>query len=362
LPQNASLSYTLNKCDPVWPQDARTMSVRFAPNIFLAAGQLLSQISLVAVNAVQTLTGAGTWTSGTFTLTYNGQTTAAIPFNATAAQVQTALGLLTNIGPGQVTCTGGPLSGTPVLVTFGGMLAGLPIALMSASTANIVGGGTLTPSTSTVGVAGGRYKAYASTAIAAPTVAPVLTDGAVGTWPAGEYTGSYTYVNSVGETTVSPDTAYLSAGTKKVHFAALAGIPAGVTFVNLYINGQYAKQIAVTANATAAQDVDLADVATVAAHPAPSINTAFSNLDGSQNFKLINAYDLNTDAFGNIIYGGSTQLTPEQGTFTTGEAFYRGAFKGVDLVGLDAWALAQANVQIVAGSLPSDAGLIIALG
>lgn len=43
-------------------------------------------------------------TSGTFTLTFNGQTTAAIAYNATAAQIQTALESLANIASGDIRC------------------------------------------------------------------------------------------------------------------------------------------------------------------------------------------------------------------------------------------------------------------
>ena len=72
------------------------------------------------VRAVQTIAITGTPTSGTFTLTLNAQTTAPIAYNATAATVQTALGTLSKVNPGDVACTGGPLPGTAVVVTFGG--------------------------------------------------------------------------------------------------------------------------------------------------------------------------------------------------------------------------------------------------
>ena len=41
-------------------------------------------------------------TGGTFTLTFDGQTTAPIAFNATAAAIQAALEALSNIEPGDV--------------------------------------------------------------------------------------------------------------------------------------------------------------------------------------------------------------------------------------------------------------------
>jgi hypothetical protein len=81
-------------------------------------------IYLHSVNTVQTVNIFGSPTGGTFTLTYGAQTTGAIAYNATAGAVQTALRALGLIGT-NVTCTGGPLPGTPVTCTFTGVLSGL---------------------------------------------------------------------------------------------------------------------------------------------------------------------------------------------------------------------------------------------
>lgn len=70
---------------------------------------------------------------GTFTLTFSGQTTAAIPFNATAAQVAAALSALSNIGPGNVTATGGPFPGTAIVVEFVGAMRGANQPQMTAA-------------------------------------------------------------------------------------------------------------------------------------------------------------------------------------------------------------------------------------
>ena len=67
---------------------------------------------------VQTVTITGTPTGGTFTLTYAGQTTAAIAYNANAAAVQAALEALSNLDAGDVAVGGGPGPGTPWTVTF----------------------------------------------------------------------------------------------------------------------------------------------------------------------------------------------------------------------------------------------------
>jgi len=66
----------------------------------------------------KTVTITGTPTGGTFTLTYNGQTTSGIPYNAAATAVQTALEALSNLAPGDVEVTGGPGPGTPFSVVF----------------------------------------------------------------------------------------------------------------------------------------------------------------------------------------------------------------------------------------------------
>lgn len=73
-------------------------------------------------NEVQSLTLSGTPSQGTFTLTFHGETTAPIAYNASAADVQTALIALTSIDAGAVVCTGGALPGTPVTITFSGAL------------------------------------------------------------------------------------------------------------------------------------------------------------------------------------------------------------------------------------------------
>jgi hypothetical protein len=68
-------------------------------------------------NEVWTLTSTNTPTGGTFTITYNGQTTAAIPYNETAANIATAIVALSNVGVGDIVGAGGPINTTPVTLT-----------------------------------------------------------------------------------------------------------------------------------------------------------------------------------------------------------------------------------------------------
>jgi hypothetical protein len=90
-----------------------------------------------AVNETQTVTITGGPTGGTFTLTYGGQTTATIAYNAAASAVRTALGAISSVGgAGNVSVTGGPGPTTPYVVTFKGALGMTDVALMTASAAS----------------------------------------------------------------------------------------------------------------------------------------------------------------------------------------------------------------------------------
>jgi hypothetical protein len=91
-------------------------------------------------------------TDGTFTLTFDGQTTAAIAYNAAAADMQTALEGLPNIASGDVTATGGPLSTAPVDVEFAGQYLGTDVPQMTSDNTNLVGtGAAATVTTVTAG-------------------------------------------------------------------------------------------------------------------------------------------------------------------------------------------------------------------
>lgn len=130
-------------------------------------------IPSTGTNEVQRATITGTPTGGTFTLTYAGQTTAGIAYNAASAAVQTALENLSNLAPGDVVVTGGPGPGTPYTFTFGGTLAGTDVAQMTA-TGSFTGGTTPTIAVTTItpGVApvAGAMSTPVSTSVALRTM------------------------------------------------------------------------------------------------------------------------------------------------------------------------------------------------
>lgn len=96
---------------------------------------------------VEAITATGTVTGGTYTITYAGQTTAAIAYNATAAAIQAALEALSNLAPGDVFVTGGPLPANRVHIRFAGTLAGTNVAEITISSLGLTGGGSYAPST-----------------------------------------------------------------------------------------------------------------------------------------------------------------------------------------------------------------------
>jgi len=102
---------------------------------------------------VWTITPGGTWSGGTFTITVNGQTTAAIAYNASNAAIQTAVQALSSVGSGNLLVTGGPQSTTATVYTAAGNLTG-PVTI-SISVASVTGTSpTATPVHTTTGVAG----------------------------------------------------------------------------------------------------------------------------------------------------------------------------------------------------------------
>jgi hypothetical protein len=130
-----------NNLQARYPQDVRTIAVRLPPGVTYAAGQVLAEAANVATrNEVQTLTVTGTPTGGTLAVTVpNRGTTTPLAHNSTAAQVQAALEAL--IGAGNVACTGGPLPGTAVVITFTGEYGNRDVQLLTVA-ASLTGGTT----------------------------------------------------------------------------------------------------------------------------------------------------------------------------------------------------------------------------
>ena len=135
------------------PRLAQVVAIKLAPSTNFLRGTVLGEET--GTNEIQTLqiTYTAAPTGGTFTMTFGGQTTVAIPYNATALDVQQALEGLSTIGDGNVLCTGGPLVGTAkVRIEFRGALAAANQAQLT--TTDSLTGGTA-PATVVATVTGG---------------------------------------------------------------------------------------------------------------------------------------------------------------------------------------------------------------
>lgn len=110
---------------------------------FAPSGTASPAVAVSGTAGVQTVTITGTATGGTFTLAYNGSTTAPIAYNAAASAVAAALNAI--IVGADVTASGGPLP-AGVAVTFP---ASLKQNLITASGAALTGTSPVVTVTST---------------------------------------------------------------------------------------------------------------------------------------------------------------------------------------------------------------------
>jgi PKD repeat protein/type 1 glutamine amidotransferase len=78
-------------------------------------------------------------TGGTFTLTFQGQTTAPIPYNATNAQTRAALEALSNISDQDIGVTGNAINTGNQTVAFDGQFAQQDVPLLTADTSGLTG-------------------------------------------------------------------------------------------------------------------------------------------------------------------------------------------------------------------------------
>lgn len=95
------------------------MQARFSPE----DGKLRSIVGQ-PTNEKQRVTVTGSPTGGTFTLTYSGQTTAAIAYNASVATVQAALEALSNIAVGDIFVSGGLINEKQTITVNGAPTGG----------------------------------------------------------------------------------------------------------------------------------------------------------------------------------------------------------------------------------------------
>lgn len=128
-----------NNLQARYPEDVRTLAVRLPPNVSYAAGQVLAEAgNVAAADEAQTVTITGTPTGGTFPLTFPYLGSITVPYNSTAAQLQTQLDAF--IGAGNSVVTGGALPGTPLVITFKNEYGKRDVGTFTTSSAALTGG------------------------------------------------------------------------------------------------------------------------------------------------------------------------------------------------------------------------------
>lgn len=166
LDQAAQITYTIPSLTIV--STGGSLATSAAQSYTTQAQAVIPQGSLSSgTNQTETVTIVGGPSSGTFTLTSQGQTTSAIAFNATPAVVQTALVALSSVGTSTIT-------GLPNVVV-GGTVGAWTVTWQGA-----IGGFAFPAMTTTSSLAGGTSPAVSS-AITAPLSGTPITALSAGT-------------------------------------------------------------------------------------------------------------------------------------------------------------------------------------
>ncbi len=98
-------------------------------------------------------------TGGTFTLSFNGQTTAPIAYDATSAVTQAALEALSNIAPGDVVVSGNAINAGNQTVSFRGAYSETNVAQITGGAAGLTGSSPSVAATTAANSEGGLYNA-----------------------------------------------------------------------------------------------------------------------------------------------------------------------------------------------------------
>jgi hypothetical protein len=128
----------------------------------------------VRLNERQRVQFSATPTTGSYTLSFSGQTTPPLNYNATVTTVQNALTSLSSIGANNVNVGGGPMPGTPLEVTFQNALNNSDQPQMTASGSGLDNGATVQVVTRWNGYQTDGYQTKWGTSMAAPAVSGIV--------------------------------------------------------------------------------------------------------------------------------------------------------------------------------------------
>jgi len=167
------------------PEDAREITVNLPASVSYIKGTILGE--LAGTTATHTLTASGALSAGSFTLSDGTNTTAAIAYNATAAQLTAAM-LAATPGPLGYIATGGTFT-TPTAFTLTSTINGPRPTVLTVGGAGVTGG-TITDASTITGTAGpaGTYKQYTAVATDGSQIPKVILAYAASTDASGNIT------------------------------------------------------------------------------------------------------------------------------------------------------------------------------
>ena len=119
------------------PTDGGVVATANAMGVASVAGTTITLAANSAVAEVQTSTIDALMTAGEYTLTYDGETTAPLAFDATAAEMKAALELLPSVTAGDITpqASNEPDTSTTQTYTFANTLGDVPMVSMDITNA-----------------------------------------------------------------------------------------------------------------------------------------------------------------------------------------------------------------------------------
>ncbi len=203
-PTTATLNATVN------PEGGEETTSRFEYGTEAGVYSKSTPITPLAVNEIQTLTL--TATEGTFTLSFEGEASAAVPFNAEASELRTALEAIPAIGAGDVTVTGP--AGGPYAIEFVGALAEADAAELSPDPSGLGNSGEPGSASIATSRSGGRF-------LDRPVSAPIS-----GLQPATTYHFRTVATNAAHETTTGPDQTFTTLPPVSIESTSVSQVTA----------------------------------------------------------------------------------------------------------------------------------------
>lgn len=189
----------------------------------------------------------------------------------------------------------------------------------------------------------GTFGAYAYAEAAAPSVAPVPSEGAAGALAAGDYYVTYTLTKNGLETVGAVPVAVTLGASKRLNIASVA-IPAGYDGINWYISDDENSLVLryISRQTTAGAQVLNALPATNA-KMVPTTSTVRGTLGQA---KAILPYAC-------VVSSGAITGIREWSDLTNIPVYVSGWFDTADLTGLDDAAMNDLNASLISGSLTS---------